>query len=527
MAVIDTFTLGYTIAGIMVFLLWYTLMSSRMFGFIVSLILRVVMGEKVVVDIKGIHVALLTGRIYFRRLTYVTPNAALNVLDGTLRIFWWRSPFVFGIPDEDQKSDEKKKCHISITLNGLEYTIANNSNRREQIEKILSMRSGKETQVAFQDSPVAASLPFLFKMSPRILVSVHRGVIAIGNDVALPENSLVVSFDSAKAVIHTMEPSLPQYVYGLLVSAQLIQVTAREQPPLQKTIAITPAKNPRIAPSRVAPADVFSSTFKRTQRNLSDQPVEQPAVAPNRISVSFLDVDRVVNFGRNIKQLGSQAIEILEGAGAKLKKLDGHFLSLLNHSDQGQASNRWFATGTVILKCSKLCINYHQECDAIASSADCQPPLWKIDLNFFSTFLRYGPVEHSIRNAISRFFLPWTYESQIVKPLSSVYSKKELRGFDYLTIGICFREVVDVLVPFDSQTSFCYPELHVMLPAKFHRDSKDRGNNHSGWLHLKCGNGVALEDIELQHENTLAKVSFPAHLTRHHSAHSFYQFLGC
>jgi hypothetical protein len=498
--------LGYTIAGIMVFLLWYTLMSSRLFGFLVSLVLRAVTGDKIVVDVKGIHIALLTGRIYFRRLTYVTPNAALNVLDGTLRIFWWRSPFIFGIPDKDQKGEDRKKCHISISLNGLEYTIANNSNRREQIEKILSMRSGKETQVAVQDPQVAASLPFLFNMSPRILVSVHRGVISIGNDVALPENALVVSFDSAKAVIHTMEPSKPEYVYGLLVNAELLKVTIRDQPPMQRAIAPKPKVNVRNAPSRVPPADVFSASFKSPQRQNLEPSAEQPVATSNRFSVSFLDVDRVVNFGRNIKQLGSQAIEILEGAGAKLKKLDEHFLSLLNHSDPGQTETQGVLAGTVILKCSKLCLKYHQECDAVASSADCHAPIWRIDLDLFSSFLRYGPVEHSIRNAISRFFLPWTYESQIVKPVSSVHSKKQLRGFDYLTIGICFREVVDVLVPFDAQVSSYYQELHVKLPAKFLRVLKDHVQNYTGWLHLKCGKGIALEDIELQHGSKFAEV---------------------
>lgn len=524
MAAIDTYTLGYTIGGIIIFLLWYTLMSSRLFGFLVSLILRLVVGDKIVLDIKGIHIAFLTGRIYFRRLTYVTPNAALSVLDGTLRIFWWRSPFVFGVPEEDQKHDERKKCHISISLNGLEYTIANNSNRREQIEKILSMRTGNETQVAVQNPQVAATLPFLFKMSPRILVSVHRGVISIGNDSALPETSLVASFDSAKAVIHTMEAAVKDYVYGLLVSAHLRQLTVREQPPLQKVPDFIPKKATPSAPVRVAPSDVLSPNFKFTNRSSTDQASAQRAVASGRLSVSFLDVDRVVNFGRNIKQLGSHAIGILEGAGAKLMKLDEHLLSLLTHHEHVRVEHRGMLTGTVILKCSSLRMKYHQECDAVAPSIDSQPPLWKIELNFHSSFLRYGPAEHSIRNAISRFFLPWTFESQTVKPLSTLFANKEFRGFDYLTIDIRFQEVIDVLVPFDAQISSDYPELHVKLPAKFRRVVRDDAQSHTGWIHLKCGNGVALEDIELQHEITHAEVSIILVSLR---SRLFYHLSGC
>ncbi len=487
------------------FLLWYTLFSSRLFGVIVSFILRFVMGEKAVLDIKGIHVALLTGRIYFRRLTYVTPNAALSVLDGTVRIFWWRSILLFANTKEPTKS-----CHISISLNGLEYTIANNSSRREQIEKILSMRQGKEIQVAVQTPPAAVTLPFVFKMSPRILVCVHRGVVSIGNDISLPETAIVASFDSAKAIIHSSDSI--DYVYTLLVSAQLFQVTIREQPPLQGARVPKPAKPPQAPPRRVAPADVFSPSFKSATRRESAYSEVQPA---SRLPVSFLDVDRVVNFGRNIKQLGSHAIEILEGAGAKLKKLDEHLLSLLL-SDRGHSKHRIFATGIVIFKSSKLLLNYHQECDGVASNAP--PPLWKIELDFFSSFIRYGPAEHSIRNTISRFFLPWTYEAQVVKPVSTLVEKKELRGFDFLTIDIHFREVVDVLVPFDSQRSPYYPDLHVELPERFHRLKDElRPGDCTGWLHLKCGDGVPLVDLEMHHEVASSVVSFLAFASRLHA----------
>lgn len=500
MAEIDTFTLGYTIAGILVFLLWYTLLSSRLFGFLVSLILRFVMGEKAVLDIKGIHIALLTGRIYFRRLMYVTPNAALCVLDGTVRIFWWRSLLLFaGI------KEQKTACHISISLNGLEYTIANNSNRREQIEKILGMRLGRETQVAVQEPLVASVKPFLFDFSPRILVCVHRGVISIGNDVSLPETAIVVSFDSAKAIIHTSEPSFEEYVYSLVVSAQLFQVTVREQPPLHNASSTKPNKPRPDPPRRVTPSDVFSPSFKSTKRRESEHSAAEPT---GRSGASFLDVDRVVSFGRNIKQLGSHAIGILEGAGAKLMKLDEHFLSLLSHNDRGLAKNRISVTGVVILKCSRLLVHYHQECDGVASSVYVPPPIWKIELDFFSSFLRYGPAEHAVRNAISRFFLPWTYETQIVKPVSSVFEKKERRGFDFLTIDVHFREVVDVLVPFDAQKSAFYPDLHVELPERFQRVKDDsQEDDYMGWLHIKCGDGVALADVELYHEVTSAEVS--------------------
>jgi hypothetical protein len=196
----------------------------------------------------------------------------------------------------------------------------------------------------------------------------------------------------------------------------------------------------------------------------------------------------------------------LEGAGAKLMKLDEHLLSLLTHHEQVRVDHRGLPAGTVILKCSSLLMKYHQECDAVAPSIDSQPPLWKIELNFHSSYLRYGPAEHSIRNAISRYFLPWTFEAQTVKPLSTLFANKEFRGFDYLTIDIRFQEVVDVLVPFDAQISSNYPELHVELPAKFRRVLREDAQNQTGWLHLKCGNGVSLEDIELQHENTLAEV---------------------
>jgi hypothetical protein len=511
MVSIDTLTLGYTIAGILVFLLWYTLLSSRLLGRIVSLILRLVLGDKVVLDIQGIHIALLTGRIYFRRLTYVTPNAALSVLDGVVRIFWWRSVLVFGTPSEVPSNLENQHCLVSISLNGLEYTIANNSNRREQIEKILSMRNGKHTQVAVEDASVAATLPFLFKMSPKVRVCVHRGVVCIGNDISLPETALVVAFDSAKAVIHTKEPSLDEYVYGLLVSAWLFKLTVREQPPMTFVPVPKAKKEPPVAPRRVAPADVFSPSFKSTQlRDAQDSDAQPTARSGRALALSFLDVDRVLNFGRNIKHLGSQAIEILEGAGAKLKKLDEHLLSLPNHSDQGQQKRPSRLTGTIILKCSKLLLSYHQECDGVASKDDSPPPMWQIELDFFDAFVRYGPVEHSTRSIISRFFLPWTYEPQVVKPVSSAFDQKERRGFDALQIEIRFREVVDVLIPFNALKSSCYPNLHVELPLQFQRPNPNlRDGEYMGWVHLKCGNGVPLADLTLHSDISTAEVMRP------------------
>jgi hypothetical protein len=214
-----------------------------------------------------------------------------------------------------------------------------------------------------------------------------------------------------------------------------------------------------------------------------------------------------VSFGRNIKQLGSHAIEMLEGAGAKLMKLDERLLSLLQ-SDRGHAKHRNSVTGIVVFKCSKLLVNYHQECDGVASNAP--PPLWKIELDFFSSFIRYGPAEHAARNTISRFFLPWTYQPQVVKPLSSLFETKELRGFDFLTIDIHFREVVDVLVPFDAKRSPFYADLHVELPERFQRAKDDpQTDDYMGWLHVKCGDGASLADIELHHEYASSVVSFP------------------
>ena len=228
---------------------------------------------------------------------------------------------------------------------------------------------------------------------------------------------------------------------------------------------------------------------------------------------SSLGVDRVLNFGRNIKHLGTQAIEILEGAGAKLMKLDEHLLSLLNHSDQWQPKRPSRLTGTVILKCSRLLLTYHQECDGVASKVDCAPPLWKIDLDFFRAFVRYGPAEHFTRSVISRFFLPWTYEPQVVKPVSTVFDQKERRGFDALIIEIRFREVVDVLIPFNALKSMCYPDLHVELPEQFQRLNPDRTDReYMGWVHLKCGNGVPLADLSMQSDVFAVEVRARKHV---------------
>jgi hypothetical protein len=503
MAVIETLTLGYTIAGILVFLLWYTLLSSRLFGFLVSLILRLVLSDSVLLDINGIHIALLTGRIYFRRLTYVTPNASLNILDGTIRIFWWRSIIMFG----NNSEEEGKPSHISISLNGVEYTIANNSKRREQIEKILSMRQGKDTQVGVQDLPLVATLPFLFKLSPRILLHVHRGVICIGNSFL--ESALVASFDSAKALIEAEDAAEKQYVYGLKVSSELFQLTVREQPPFLTPQPSRPQKEAPPAPVRVQPEQIFSTNFKTAQQSRSDKFPPESNGSSGRISGGmFLDVERVVKFGQDIKQLGTHAFQMLEGAGAKLMKLDEHILNLLNHNVHSRPSSNKSSgsIGTVILSCPKLVIQYLQECDGVATECVSQPPQWKIQLDFFSSFLRYGPTEHFIKNAILRFFLPWTYEEQVVRPVSVAFETQQLRGFDFLIIDIRFREVVDVIVPFHGVKQTYYPDLHIALPNQFARPSE---SGHTAWLHLKCGNGVPLEDIDLHHDVTPAEVNFP------------------
>jgi hypothetical protein len=503
MVAIDTFTLGYSIAGILVFLLWYTLLSSRLFGFIISIILRVFLGEKVVCDVKGIHIALLTGRVYFRGLTYVTPNAALFVLDGTFRFFWWRSLLMFSASEKENDDS----CLISVSLNGLEYTIANNSNRRELIERIMSMRNSQTpVAVAVDHSAVAPTLPFLFEISPRISVDVHRGVISIGNDVALSETSIVIYFDSANSIIRTEAST---YVYTLVVSARLNQLSIREQRPMLSSPAVKSQKPSPVAPVRVAPEDVFSLDFK-AQHRWNTQSAAAASGAPSTRPSPFLDVDSVATFRRNVVQLGTQAIELLEGAGAKLLKLDEHLLNFLG-SESAQAKMPHSTAGnhgTVILQCSKLFIQYHQECDGVASDDSCPAPLWKIELDFVSSFVRYGPVEHSIRTIISRFFLPWTYEPQVVKQVV----KDKLRGFDSLIVDIRFREVVDALIPFNAVKSSFYPELHVDLPKQFLRKASNEDKSSSGvkcmgWLHLKCGDGVPLANIEFQHDMH-AEVSF-------------------
>lgn len=143
--------------GLSIWLCFWVVYSSRMFGFIVSKALYIALFRKYGSDfsIQSLHIAPLGGKIMFKNLIYTTKNASLHIFDGYFVINWWSLL---------KRKWRKTKYESKITgfLSGVEYIVYNNTARYDLIELLKMRRSGQTVNIQETVSGNEECLSILF-----------------------------------------------------------------------------------------------------------------------------------------------------------------------------------------------------------------------------------------------------------------------------------------------------------------------------------------------------------------------------
>jgi hypothetical protein len=97
-----------------IFLVFYLFYSSRLIGYVVSLILNVLLKGKAHIRIGSLHLGFIGGKICVRDFVYCSQNISIRLVDGFISIQWW-------------KAWAQSTALVLVSASGLEYCILNNS----------------------------------------------------------------------------------------------------------------------------------------------------------------------------------------------------------------------------------------------------------------------------------------------------------------------------------------------------------------------------------------------------------------
>jgi hypothetical protein len=97
-----------------IFLVFYLFFSSRLIGYVISLILNALLKGQGQIRIGSLHIGLLGGKICVRDFVYCSKNISIRVVDGYIAIQWW-------------KAWAQSTALVLVSASGLEYCILNNS----------------------------------------------------------------------------------------------------------------------------------------------------------------------------------------------------------------------------------------------------------------------------------------------------------------------------------------------------------------------------------------------------------------
>ncbi|XP_064482137.1 bridge-like lipid transfer protein family member 1 [Ornithodoros turicata] len=210
--------------GAIVWVIYISFYNSRVVGFILTKILNRFISDAYL-NIGSISLSVLSGKVMFRDVAYVTPDFTTRVQDGWLVFRWW-SRYT---PKEFPRTCTDAEARVSVQLNGLEMHVYNRSHLYARLERLF----GLESQVLGPDedySPCEAGdvkepekvngedLAGWRDLVPVVKVEVSTGRFVFGNRL-LP-TTLCVSFEDAHASYRTRAASSRLDLYQHMVDCR-------------------------------------------------------------------------------------------------------------------------------------------------------------------------------------------------------------------------------------------------------------------------------------------------------------------
>ncbi|KAK9299212.1 hypothetical protein QLX08_007719 [Tetragonisca angustula] len=109
--------------------------NSRVIGYIVTKLLNRFFFRDGYVKVGSFTLSVLSGKIMFRDIVYITTDYSIRVQDGWLIFRWWRSYVPKDVSEDLSHSDTR----LSVMLNGFELHVYNRCQLYAQLEKIFGL----------------------------------------------------------------------------------------------------------------------------------------------------------------------------------------------------------------------------------------------------------------------------------------------------------------------------------------------------------------------------------------------------
>jgi hypothetical protein len=135
--------------GLGLFLVFYLLFSSRLFGFLITVLCKFSMAEGSMLRVGSMSIAFLGGKILLKNIHYSSKAMSIIAADGVISMKWYhKAPIAcpnprFGTP----------RCRVS--LSAVEVCLFNNSGKYNRFEELLLQQSAQNSKNVSVEVPVS------------------------------------------------------------------------------------------------------------------------------------------------------------------------------------------------------------------------------------------------------------------------------------------------------------------------------------------------------------------------------------
>eukprot|EP00794_Sanderia_malayensis_P007184 gene7184-7990_t len=232
-----------------IWLFFITFFNSRLLGLIVTkLINKFYMDEDSYFGLGAFSFSLLSGKIMFRDLKYITKDYSIRVVDGFAIFSWWLKY----IPDDSEEyhgilrhSEENDSSlnRLTIQLNGFECHLYNRSSVYDRLQEIFKNERFGDARKTLSDADLEGTANLSKNSSikekekyqwsdliPTIKFNINSGKVALGNK--LVETTFWIHYNSASGIYSTTPAasSLDEYTHVVKCRCEDVRVMLSTSP---------------------------------------------------------------------------------------------------------------------------------------------------------------------------------------------------------------------------------------------------------------------------------------------------------
>nr|XP_039251251.1 transmembrane protein KIAA1109-like isoform X2 [Styela clava] len=200
------------VAVSMLWIIYITYYNSRLIGFILTKLLNQFIKDGHF-KLGSFSFSVLSGKVMFRDVQYITPDLSVRIHDGYFIFRWWR-PYKFS-PWRKKRDLNQGHTRLSVHIYGLEYHEYNRSDVYQRLEELFGLDSNvfnTKTKHAKQSpkksdgkKSQSQKIAWWRNLIPVIKITIYYGKVIFGNRL-LP-STLVVAFEDANSQYKTTKAS--------------------------------------------------------------------------------------------------------------------------------------------------------------------------------------------------------------------------------------------------------------------------------------------------------------------------------